>query len=129
MDDPGARPGGLLGSIRRMGDGALALLGTRLELATLEFQEERIRLVDLLLRVAAIIVLGTLALVALTAFIVVALWDKAPLLTLAIVTAVYAAAAFAVAMGLKNHLQSAPPPFADTLAEFKKDTECLREKK
>jgi uncharacterized membrane protein YqjE len=130
MADPGARPGGVLGSIRRMRDTVLALLGTRLELAALELQQEWIRLADLLLRVATIIVLGTLALLALTALVVVALWDKLPpALTLAVITAIYALAAWAVTAGLKKRLRSAPPPFIDTLAELKKDCECFREKK
>ena len=42
-------PGGWLESLRRMGESSFALLRSRFELFTVEWQEERVRLLDLLL--------------------------------------------------------------------------------
>jgi uncharacterized membrane protein YqjE len=129
MDDPEARPGGLLGSFRRIGDSVLGLLHSRLELAALEVQEEKIRLLDLLLRVAAVVVLGIMALVAATALVAVLFWDRSPVAVLVIITVVYAGATLSFWLDLKKRLKNDRPPFADSVAEFEKDLQYLRNKK
>ena len=129
MDDPESKVGGLLASVRRIRDSVLALIPTRLELASIELQEEKTRFLDLLLRAAAVIVLGLMGLIVGTAWVVVLFWDYSPAMTLGIITIVYALGAFAFWSDLKKRLHTAPPPFADTLAEIKKDCECLQGKK
>ena len=129
MDEPESGAGGFFGSARRMAHSILGLFHTRLELAAVELQEETSRVFDLLLRVAAFVVVSVLALMSGTALIVVVAWDYSPVLALASVTAVYGLAALGLWVDLKKRLDTAPPPFADTLAEFKKDAECFREQK
>jgi uncharacterized membrane protein YqjE len=129
MDEAESKSGGVLASVRRIFDSVLALLHSRLELAVIELQEEKNRLLGLLLRVAGVVVLGMLTLVTATATVVVIFWDQSPVLTLGLVTAVYALATGAVWWGLRRRLQTGPPPFADTLAEFKKDRAGLEGKK
>jgi uncharacterized membrane protein YqjE len=132
MDDPEPKSGGLFASVCRIGDSVLALLGVRLELAALELQEEKVRLLDLLLRLAVCIVLGTLVLLSATALVVVIfvrVFHYSPVITLAVITAVYGLAALALWWDLQRRVNTAPPPFADTLAELKKDSELFRDKK
>src|SRR5437773_9628686 len=125
MDQTESKSGGFLAALRRIWDSGLALLLTRLELAILELQEERIRLVDFLLRLVALFVLATLALLTATALVVVLFWEASRVLALSILTMIYALAALALWMDLRKRLHAAPLPLAETLGEFKKDAECL----
>jgi len=125
MDQPNEKEGGLFASLRRLLDSALALLQNRFEVFTVELQEEKIRLVDLLLRAVVVVVLGFMTLIAATALLVVGLWDTSPVAVLAVVTLAYGLTAAGIGYSLKQRLQRGPPPFAVTLAEFKKDRECL----
>jgi uncharacterized membrane protein YqjE len=125
MESPPESDGGLFRSLRRMFDSAMALVQNRFELFTIELQEEKIRAFDLLLRAAAVMVLGFMTLIAATALVVVWLWDTSPVAVLAIVTLAYGLAAGIIGYSLKHRLQRGPTPFAGTLAQFKKDRECL----
>jgi uncharacterized membrane protein YqjE len=125
MDQPTETEGGLFASLRRLIDSALALVQNRFEVFTVELQEEKIRLVDLLLRAVVVVVLGFMTLIAATALVVVWFWDSSPVAALAIVTLLYGLTAAGMGYSLKQRLQNNPPPFAGTLAEFKKDRECL----
>jgi len=125
MDQPTEREGGLFASLRRLLDSALALVQNRFEVFTVELQEEKIRLVDLLVRAVVVVVLGFMTLIAATALVVVWFWDTSPVAVLAIVTLLYGLTAAGMSYRLKQRLQRSPPPFAGTLAEFKKDRECL----
>ena len=128
MDENDSKPAGLFDSLRRLGDSILALTHRRLELAALELQEEKYRLIDLLLRAAALVVLGILTLVSATALVVVTFWERSPVVTLAIVTGLYALGALMVALGIRAKLKASPPPLSDTIAELKKDREWLHDK-
>jgi uncharacterized membrane protein YqjE len=125
MDPTSESPGGLLASGRRLLRTALALVENRFQLFTVELQEEKIRLIDVLLRVAAVLVLGFMTLISATALVVVLFWETAPVTVLVVVTLAYAAAAVGIGLSIKSRLRREPLPFAGTLAEFKKDRECL----
>ena len=126
MDEPASTPSGPIESVRRMGDSALSIGRARLELASLELREEELRVLDLFLRMAAVMVFGILTLVSATAMVVLLFWGRSPLLTLGMLTTLYALATVAAAWGLKKRTESNPPPFANTVSEFKKDFECLQ---
>lgn len=119
----------MFGSLRRLRDSFFALAQSRVELAALELQEEKLRLLDVLLRAAGFMALSILALLSATALLVVLFWEHHPVLIIALITAAYALGAVLLWLDLKKRLDSAPPPFADTLAEFKKDAETLQAKK
>ena len=129
MEQSPQSEGGLFASLRRMLDSALKLVQNRFQLFTVELQEEKVRLIDLLLRAAAAVVLGFMTIIAATALIVVWLWDTSPVLVLAIITVLYAASAVGIGYSIRQRLQRDPLPFAGTLAEFKKDRECLAKEK
>lgn len=125
MDDSEPTTGGPLHSARQIIDSVLGIFQARLELASVELEQEKLRLLELLLRTAVLVVLGILTLVTATATIVVLFWETSPVGVLCVVTAIYAAASLGAALGLRRQLKQAPPPFAETLAEFKRDRECL----
>jgi uncharacterized membrane protein YqjE len=109
-------------------DSILALAENRLELVSVELQQEKWRLVDLLLRVAGAMVLALLALATATATMVYLLWPVSPLGALAGLTVLYAMGALLLFRGVQKRLNSGSKPFASTLAEFQRDCECLRPK-
>ncbi len=125
MDEPSSSSGGLFASIRRTVSAGVGLVQTRLELFSVEFQQEKWRVVDLLLRAALIIILGILTLGMLTATVVYLLWDWSPMGVLVGLTALYGVATFLVLLSIQRSIKSGPKPFAGTLAELKKDRECL----
>jgi uncharacterized membrane protein YqjE len=128
MEEGEYKSAGLFGSLRRLGDSVLSLAHRRLELASLELQEEKYHLIDILLRAALLVVLGILTLVSATALVVVIFWERSPIAALAIITVLYALAALRVGLRLRANLKAGPPPLSGTIAELKKDREWLRDK-
>jgi uncharacterized membrane protein YqjE len=116
--------GGLLDPVWNILDQTLAAAQNRLELFRVEAQEEKIRLVEIVLLASAIMVLGTLALALATFLTVLLAWRSGSMIALAALTIAYIAGACVAGRLLRARLQS-PPPFAATAEEFRKDRECL----
>ena len=116
---------GLVDDLRGLFGSLIGLAGRRLELLTLEAQEEKARLLDLVFRAVAVLVLSWMALVTATATLVVAFWDKHPVLVLAVVTLAYGGSAALLALSLRRRLRQASRPFAGTIEELRKDRECF----
>ena len=116
---------GLFDDLRGLFGSLIGLAGRRLELLTLEAQEEKARLLDLVFRAVAVLVLSWMALVTATATLVVAFWDQHPVTVLVVVTLGYGGAAALLALSLRRRLRQASRPFAGTLEELRKDRECF----
>ncbi|MCG5072946.1 phage holin family protein [Paraburkholderia tagetis] len=114
------------GAVRRLLGSAFAMFHTRLELIGIELAEEKERLLGMLLLGLAAMLLGVMALIALTALIAIAFWDTWRLQALAGITIVYALGALVCALKARNSWRNAPPVFQATLEEFQKDREILR---
>jgi len=128
-DTPGAGPAvELRGAVAQLGASLLALVRTRLELASVEFSEERERMQDRLVLLAVAIVGFAFGLLAASAFVVVCFWDTYRLPALAGVTLFYAAIGAAAVWRLNAGRRGDPPPFAATLAELERDCEGLTRK-
>ena len=121
-----ARYRGLLGSLRRIGESVLALAQSRLQLFALELQGEKLRLVDALLWLSLGLALGSVGLLLGTAALALFLWKQARFAGLLVMTGFFLGAAAVVFWRLRARLRKGPLPFADTIAEFKKDRACLR---
>jgi uncharacterized membrane protein YqjE len=111
--------------MRRTAAAAIGLVQTRIDLFAVELQQEKWRVVDLLLRTALIVILGILTLGLLTATIVYLLWGWSPLGALIGLTILFGVATLIVLWSIRRSLKSGPRPFAGTLAELKKDQSCL----
>lgn len=127
MDQPTSEtPQGLLASLRRMGTTLLATLQTRLELFTLELEEEKDRLLLLLLGAAIACFFGFLAVIFLTLAVVAACPAAVRPYVLGGFGLLYLAGASGLALALRKRWRDRPRPFAATLEEVKKDVEALR---
>ena len=98
----------------------------RLELLTVEVQEERERLLHVFLLALGMTALGLLAGIALTAAIVVGLWAYSPVVVLLILTGFYAVAGVWLARRLAGLLGN-PQTLSATIDQLRKDRACLEE--
>jgi uncharacterized membrane protein YqjE len=118
MGQTDSSPDGLFVSIRRLGETLLAVVQNRLELAAVELGEEKHRLVDALMWAMMTVVLATVT-------VLFVFRDNALPVLLGFCLAYMAASVTAFAM-LRRRLKNWPLPFTHTLAEMKKDRECLQ---
>lgn len=102
----------------------LAIGENRLELLTVEVQEERVRLLHAFLLALAAAAFGMLAGVTLTAAIVLLLWTYSPVAALLILTGIYAATAVAIYRRLTGMLHDWQTLSA-SLDQLRKDRACL----
>ena len=125
MDDPHESSTGLLDSVRRLVDTGLGLAQTRLELLSVELQQEKHRFVELLVWAFLAVALGLVALIMVSFTIVVLFWESARVLVLVVLGILYVAATIWAVCRLRRLLRSGRRPLHDTIEEFKKDRSCL----
>jgi len=119
-------PGGWLESLRRIGESLLALFRSRFELFTVEWQEEKLRLLNLLLWLGLAAVLGGAGVLIALFVLAFWLWATAGYVGLIGLAVTALAGAVGIVGTIRRKLQTGPTPFAQTVAEFRKDGECLR---
>ena len=115
-------PTGLFTSLRRV----VQLIGTtfqnRVELFAVEFQEERYRLVELMLFLAGALMLALMALILFSAVIVFAFAPEHRLYVAAGLGVLYLGAGGMLGWRAKRLLRE--QPFSETVQQIKKDWEC-----
>ncbi len=119
-------PGGWLESLRRMGESFLALMRSRFELFTVELQEEKLRLLNLLIWIGLAAAFGFAGVFVAIIALAFWLWATAGYLGLLGLAMAALVIALGIVLGIRNKIQTGPAPFAQTVAEFRKDGECLR---
>ena len=118
-----SRPG-LFSSLKGLLNTALAGVENRIELFLVELREERIRVFDVLLLGCTAAVLGFMALLTVTATLVVIFWDSARVPVLVVLSTCYLGGAVVAIWRLKVRLRKWAS-FSATLDELKKDRTCL----
>ncbi len=124
MDDSQHEAGGLLATGKRILRSVGDLAQSRLELFLVELKEERIRLFDALVLVAAGLVCALMTLALFTFTLVVIFWEHRVVL-LVVLTVAYGAGAGGAFWTLRSRLRHWQS-FAATLDQIKKDRACLR---
>ncbi len=125
MSDDPSRHRGVLESLRKIGDSGVALLQNRLELFGLELQEQKERLVKVILLAIGMLFLGNMAALVVTVTIVVLAGPEARKPVLIILSLLYVLATVAAFFGLRKELNGGPPPLSDTVSELKKDRDWI----
>jgi uncharacterized membrane protein YqjE len=127
VTDTHARPaGGLGGTLAQLGASMLAMMRTRLELATVEFSEERERAKEMLLLVLSTVLVALFALLFASVFIIAYFWDSYRLTAIGAVTGFYLVLAVIFLIRLRQRMQQKHSPFAATLSQLEEDAEALR---
>lgn len=114
--------------MRRIGESILALGRSRFELFTVEWQEEKLRLLDLCLWFVAVTVLALAGLLVAIVTLAIWLWQVAGYAGLIGLSFATLGGATIIGCNLRRKIQTGPTPFQQTVAEFRKDGECLRPK-
>jgi len=128
VPEPGAgRPAaGFGGALSGFVATLVAMLRTHLELATVEFEEQRERTKLMLVLVVIATMFSCFALVALSVLVVALLWNSYPLAALFGVVVAYAVIAALALFALRQNARAQARPFAATLAELERDADALR---
>ena len=121
MDDTGPSGGGVFASLRRLGQTALSAFQNRIELFAIEVREETNWVITAVLWTAALLLLGIMAALVITATIIYLCPAGARSYVFGAFCLVYFALALWAYVGLKRHLKARQPPFSSTLSELKKD--------
>ena len=119
-------PAGYLGSLRSLGDGFLASVQDRLELFTVELQEEKFRLIQTFIWISAAVFTGMMAITFASLTLVYLFWESARLAVLGGLTGLYAGALVVSIIAFRRYLARQPSPFAATLHEIGEDRACIR---
>lgn len=126
METPSLPSAGILSSIRALADSLLAIVQDRIELVSVELQEEKLRLIQVFIWICAAIFTGMMAVMFASITLVYLLWDSARLAALGGLTLLYTVAAVTIVIAFRRYVTRQPKPFAATLGEIKVDRTCIR---
>jgi len=128
MDSTPPAPSGVLLAVEKLGAVLLDTLHDRVALISVEIQEEKQRMLQMLAWLSAAIVAGTLAIIFASLTLVYLSWETARIPVLIGLTLLYAVATAGLVWGLNAFLARQRPPFSTTLEELREDRACLRKK-
>lgn len=117
--------GGLFNSLKRLLGTALGIVSVRLELLANEWQEERMRLLRMLVLALLAVFFVCMAAVLFAIFVVAAFWHDHPLLAISVLSLSFFVLSGLCAMSLYRLLHQRPVLFSASLAELRKDRHGL----
>jgi uncharacterized membrane protein YqjE len=126
MDRATPAPAGLLGSLRSLGDGLLGSVQDRMELFSVEVQEEKVRLIQTEIWICVAALAGMMAVTFVSLTLVFIFWESARLAVLGGLAAMYSGAFVAIVVAFRRFLDRQPLPFEGTLREVRQDRACIR---
>ena len=126
MADPDRTSEGILGAVWRLGGSLGALLRTRAELFVVELQEEKLRVIRLFIWLTIALALAVAGILVMIGTIGLFLWEQAGYTGLIGLAVASLAAAAILLWTLGRRIKRGPDPFEATLAEIRKDIECLK---
>jgi uncharacterized membrane protein YqjE len=113
-------------TVGRIASTLVAMAGTRLELAAVEFQEDARRLLGYLAWTMLAAFLAAAAFMLAALFVIVIFWDSYRLQAVAGMAMLFGAAAAVILMKVRAGLNAQAPLFSATLAELRNDVAYLR---
>ncbi len=128
MEIPSGTPSNFLNSLRAFADKLLASLQSRLTLLSVELQEEKLRLIQLLIWITAALFTGVMSLAFCSLALAFWLWKSSPLVALTALSGVYVIAFVVIVISFKRYLKRQPRPFDATIQELTDDRECIQRK-
>jgi uncharacterized membrane protein YqjE len=118
--------GGFLSSVRSLGDGVLASVQDRLELFSVELQEEKFRLIQTFVWISTAVFAGMMAITFASLTLVYLFWESARLAVLGGLAVFYTGATVAIIIAFRRFIARQPSPFAATRQEIGDDRACIR---
>jgi uncharacterized membrane protein YqjE len=117
---------GFLGSFRALGDSLLATVQDRLDLLSVELQEEKFRLIQTFIWISAAVFTGMMAVAFASLTLVYLFWESARLAVLGGLTVFYVGALVAIVIAFRRFIARQPKPFSATRQEIGEDRSCIR---
>lgn len=114
-----------MGAFRALGDSLLATVSDRLELFSIELQEEKFRLIQTFVWISAALFAGMMAITFASLTLVYLFWESARLAVLGGLAVLYTGALVAIVLWLRRFIARQPSPFAATLQEIGADRSCI----
>jgi len=118
--------GGLFASLRGLASTLLSILHTRVELLSVELEEEKLRLLRMLAWGGIAVFFGCVGFVFLAALVCVVFWEEHRVLALSLVTLTFWLVAGWAAWRVQTSARSAASFLSASLAELQRDVEALR---
>ena len=119
-------PPGILGSLRTLADGLLASAQDRLGLISIELQEEKFRLIQIIFWISSVFFAGVMAITFASLTVVYLFWESARLAVLGALALAYTGALIALIVAFRRYLARQPRLLAATLHEIGEDWACIR---
>lgn len=116
----------LLASARRAGTSVLDLLRTRADILSVELQEEKLRVLSLAVPLAVALSLAMAGILLAIGILALFLWRQFGYAGPTALALVVLGAAAVIVWQIRRRILAGPRPFAATIAEIRKDIECLR---
>jgi len=126
MEPAPTAPTGFLNAFRMLGDSLLATVQDRLELFSVELQEEKFRLILTFIWISAAVFTAMMAVAFASLTLVYLFWESARLAMLVGLTLFYAVALVAIIIAFRRYIARQPQPFSATRQEIGKDRTCIR---
>lgn len=117
---------GFMNAFRTLGDGLVAGVQDRFALFGVEFQEEKIRLIQTFIWISAAVFTGMIAISFASLTLVYLFWESARLTVLGGLTGLYTGGLLVIIIAFRRYLAHQPRPFAATLDELNADRSCIR---
>ena len=126
MDNRTPASSGLIDAFRKLGESLIGTIHDRLELLSVEFQEEKIRLIRLFVAISVALFSGMMAVTFASITLVYLFWESARLFVLIALTLLYGGGAAWIVLSVRRAFLTQSKPFEGTLQELKEDRECFR---
>lgn len=123
--DAGSESHGLFQSLRDRAAAAVGLARTRLELLSVELQEEKLRLLRVAILTGAAAFFLALGVLVATLFVILLFWDTNRLLAAGLIAALYLLIGVGLAFAARNAVQEKTTLFESSMAELEKDRDQL----
>ena len=120
------RSAGFLDSFRVLGDSLLATIQDRLELFSVELQEEKFRLILTFIWISAAVFTAMMAIAFACLTLVYFFWEGARLAVLGGLTIFFVGTLIAISFAFRRYIARQPRPFSATRNEIGKDRACIR---
>jgi len=126
METTAPSSAGFIDSFRLLGDTLLTTVQDRLELFSVELQEEKFRLILTFIWISAAVFTGMMAIVFASLTVVYLFWESARLAVLGGLTVLYVSALVIIIVSFRRFIARQPSPFSATRQEIGKDRTCIR---
>lgn len=125
-DEPREAAGGITAPFRRLLEATTGFLSSKVELISIEWQEEKRRLLEALILAGVALVFGVLAFGLITFCVVAFFWETHRFLALLGLGALYLGIAGGLLVRLQRKVHLSTKVFEATVEELKKDTAWVK---